>query len=224
MPVALALLAALTVSAPSVRFVTVISSKKGFYTTSMRMPVFTGATWADRVNKDIAGKARKALADWMSESFPAATKNQKPRLEYFYQSAPTISLLTPDVASFYYTVSTFTAGAHPMTISDPHTYVNGREVHSADVFRKGSGYGTVVSNLVIGQLMNNARATWVQDGTVQEMTMSQQEDFVVNPTSLCYLFDPYAMGPYAVGAFQVKVPFSELRAVLDGNGALKSML
>ncbi len=224
MPAALALLAAVTLTAPSVRFENTASTRKGFYTTSVKVPVFSGAPWAERVNKDVALNAKKALADWMKEAFEGMGKNEKPRLEYFYQATPSVSLLTPQVASFYYTVSTFTAGAHPMTISDPHTYVNGREVHAADVFQKGSTYQTVVSNLVIGQLMNNSRAAWVQDGTVKELTKSQQDNFVVTPTALTYLFDPYDMGPYAVGAFQVKIPFSDLLAVLDGDGALKSVL
>jgi hypothetical protein len=222
MPAALALLAAFTVAAPTVKFNTISTARRGFYTTSLKLPVFGGAAWADKVNQDVARNAKKALAGWMKESFPA--KSEKPRLEYFYQAAPTVSLATPNLVSFYFTVSTFTAGAHPMTVSDPHTYVNGKEIHSADIFQKGSSYQTVVSNLVIGKLMNNNRAAWVQEGTVKEMTKAQQENFIVTPTALTYLFDPYDMGPYAVGAFQVKLPFSELNAVIDRNGALKSLL
>ncbi|HSH95419.1 MAG TPA: DUF3298 and DUF4163 domain-containing protein [Roseimicrobium sp.] len=227
MPAALLLVAALTL-APTYKINTVKTLKRGYYSTSLSMPIFSGSPLADQVTKNVDATTRAALAGWLKESFSGPEANQKPRLEYFYTTAPTVSLNTPNIISFYYTTSTFTAGAHPMTVFEPHTYVmsNGRakEVRFADIFASGVNAPTVVSNLVIGQLMTNDRAEWVQNGQVKELTAAQLDSFVVTPTALTYLFNPYDMGPYAVGSFQVKVPFADMKAVINGNGALKSLL
>jgi hypothetical protein len=227
MSVALALVAALTLSGPGVSFSTSKAAKKGYYTTSLTTPLFSGSAFAPAVNKSVSQNARNAVAAWLKDSFKDMG-NERPRLEYFYTAAPTVTLNRADIVSFYFTVSTYTAGAHPMTVSDPHTYVptatGAREIAAKDVYLSNVDYKTAISNLVIGKLLNNDRAMWVQDGTVKELTAAQLENFVVTPTAITYLFDPYDMGPYAVGAFQVKLPFTELKNIIDPKGALGPLL
>jgi hypothetical protein len=227
MPAALALVAVLALG-PTYKINSIKTTKKDFYKTTLSMPVFSGSALADQVTKAIDSTSRAAVAFWLKDSFNGMAPNEKPRLEYFYQASPTVSLNTPNIISFYYTISTFTAGAHPMTVFEPHTFVlsggQAKEVKFTDVFSPNVNAPTVVSNLVIGQLMTNERAEWVQNGQVKELTPSQLDNFVVTPTALTYLFNPYDMGPYAVGSFQVKVPFSDMKAVINGNGSLKSLL
>jgi hypothetical protein len=198
-------------------------SRKGFFAATLRSPVFPKSP---SLTKSLQKEAYGALSAWLKESLPGMA--EKPRLEYSYDCFPTVALETPRLVSFYYTISTFTAGAHPLTVTDPRTYIlesgKPRRLKLGDLCRKGSDYRAAVNSFVMGELLKNSRAEWVQNGQVKELTKEQMEDFVVTPTALTWLFDAYAMGPYAVGAFQVKAPFAELSDVLDRNGPLKPLL
>ena len=231
MPAALAyVLAVASVQSPSVAttFAYSETQKKDFYTTKLKLPVFKGSPLADFATVQLGKETGTGLAAWMKENFSGAAAKTKPRLPYFYDVQPFVSMATPNLISVYFTISTFEAGAHPRTVFDPHTFamIDGKpvEVQAKNLFRPDVKFVPIVSSLVMSKLMQNDRAEWVQDGTVKALTPDQVESFVVTPSSITYLFNPYDMGPYAVGSFQVKVPFSELASDLDKAGALASVL
>jgi hypothetical protein len=212
----------------STTFATTTNNRTGYYTTSLKVPTFAGSPLAAYATRQLKLEAATGLADWMKQNFTGAAAKTKPRLEYFYQAQPFVSMATPDVISMYFMVSTFEAGAHPMSVYDPHTFamVDGKpvEVHAKDLFNPSTKFVDLISSLVISKLMQNPRAQWVTDGTVKALTPGQVDSFVVTPSSITYLFNPYDMGPYAVGTFEVKVPFSEIATDLNKSGPLQSLL
>ena len=225
MSIALALLAVTLPQAKiTTTFQTTTNNKAGFYETSLKLPKLSGSPLATFATQSLQAEATSGLAAWMKQN--AVTT--KPRVPSFYQVQPFISMATPNVISMYFLVSTYEGGAHPITVFDPHTYamVGGSpmEVHAKNIFKPGVKFVDVVSSLVISKLMQNDRAEWVTDGTVKTLTPAQVDSFVVTPSSITYLFNPYDMGPYAVGTFQVKVPFTELASDLDKSGPLNSLL
>lgn len=226
MSASLALLLALALPQAKITttFQTTTNNKVGFYETSLKLPTFAGSPLATFATQSLRKEATTGLAEWMKEN--AVT--QKPRLPGFYQIQPFISMATPDIISMYFLVSTYEGGAHPMTVFDPHTYamVAGKpvEVHAKDLFKPDIKFVDIVSSLVISKLMQNDRAEWVTDGTVKALTPAQVDSFVVTPSSITFLFNPYDMGPYAVGSFQVKVPYTEMSSDLDKSGPLKPLL
>lgn len=205
-------------------FATTQNNKAGFYTTSLKLPTLSGNALAEFATATIKKDEVGGLAEWMKQNY---TKT-KPRVENFYQLEPHVSMTTPNLISLYFIVSTYEGGAHPMYVFDPYTFamVNGKpvQVHAKDLFQPSVQFVDVVSSLVMSKLAQDPRAEWVKDGTVKALTPGQVDSFVVTPTTLTYLFNPYDMGPYAVGSFQIKVPFSELSSDLNPQGPLAPLL
>lgn len=44
------------------------------------------------------------------------------------------------------------------------------------------------------------------------------ENFLITDTGLRFLFPPYQVGPYAMGSWNIEVPYFELRHILRSDG------
>lgn len=209
-------------------FATTETNKPKFYSTSVKLPTFAGGPLADFATVQLKKAITVNLAAWKKENLTADFLATTPRVPSQFMAVPSVSMATPDLISMYFQVMTYEGGAHPMTVFDSHTYamVGGKpmEVHAKDLFNPDSKFVDIVSSLVIGQLLKNPDATWVQDGTVKTLTPQQVDSFVITPTTITYLLNPYDMGPYSSGAFKVKVPFTQLVSDLNKSGPLASVL
>jgi hypothetical protein len=217
MSVAVTMLAAiaLQVPSPSIRFETVNFSRPNFFDASLKFPVFGGSALANFASAEV----RKAQYGVFDSWFKGSGGSKRPRLVNTFETQPTISINRPNLISLYFTTDTFSGGAHGMTTFEPYTFamVEGKpqRIFSKDIFT--GNYQSVLSVEVLGQLMKDARAAWVDDGSVRELTPDLIDQFVVTPSGVTYLFQPYVMGPYAVGTFQVKVPAPNLQGILKRN-------
>lgn len=60
-------------------------------------------------------------------------------------------------------------------------------------------------------------AAWVKEGSVKTITDAQLNNFVVRESGMTWYFDPYAMGPYVQGPFQIDCNWKELAPLLHRN-------
>jgi hypothetical protein len=195
---------------------------------SASLPVFRGAPLAKYATAVLKKEREQAYSAWTRDL--AGDINLRPApVPLYYNLKPTISIAQPDLISGYFTLATYSGGAHGMTNFLPFTFAHHPDgkpmrVQAKDLFLPGVDVQDVVSTEVIARLLNDPRATWIQDGTKREVSTDELEQFVVTPSGLSFLFDPYAVGPYAAGSFTVKVPFTELRPYLNPNGPLRPVL
>ncbi|HEY0072532.1 MAG TPA: DUF3298 domain-containing protein [Abditibacteriaceae bacterium] len=121
----------------------------------------------------------------------------------------------PGLISVSYNKIQYLAGAHGMnwTLCFNFGKANGRarRLTLGDFFKNDKEYQKRVSQVAIQKLRQKG-AAWVIDGTVKSLTVEQLNRFTVHKDGLRFYFDPYEMGPYAAGSYDVKLTLKELGA------------
>ncbi len=209
-------------------------TRAGKWEISARVARFTGtsrtsARWlADRelygfVKNEMDAFERAAEKETVNPGYPMGM--------WGYHATTVVSLDRPDLVSAYVETYEFRGGAHGMT-----TYwgvnvglVDGKAkvLRLEDLFRKGEPARALAIEAVEERLRANPNATWFQPGEDPGMRGPDAAliaDFVITPSAVTFLIEPYVAGPYAVGSFFVKVPFSAFGDRLDPNGPLKGLL
>lgn len=214
---------------PKLRIETLRSAEKGKWRAVAQVPSFA----TDGALEQCAGpELATALEDGFYAFVGRAYRlNQKPapglpRREWTYASKVTSSVVRPDLVSLFATVETDFGGAHGMMATLPFTYgfvrSRAKRLTAADLLKPGLDPVAVLSDIVLPRL-RKLDAAWVTDGTVKALSPKQCDAFVVTPSGVTFLFDPYEMGPFVQGPFQVKVPFADLADVLDPTGPLQTI-
>lgn len=199
----------------------------GKWDAAAHYPQLTGNTLAIFASAAI----EKDCKSWIDTFVKEAKRDWSPiggrRIKWDFQRRSFVSVASRDLISLYYQDFMWTGGAHPNTnyVCSSYGYVNGKTVklHVNDLFKSGVDVKQVVSRVVIPKLRDMG-AQWVVDGEMKECSDENLSCFVITPTTLTFIFRPYAAGPYAQGEFMVKVPFAEFGDALNRSGPLKSLL
>jgi hypothetical protein len=168
----------------------------------------------------------RPIQQWIDYSVPSATEADSPLDEIPLSEAALerrhalLSLLFADTQD--------TGGAHPNTIYLPLNYdlTAGRPLELADLFLPGSPYYQVLSDYAItalaerrAELFEDYARLAVLDGScspLDETTFCAA--WSLTPQGVLLTYQAYQVGPYAVGAQQVLVPWAALEAILDPAG------
>lgn len=191
-----------------------------------KAPVVRTANWYFRQRtlerwKSVRRMTRQNLEDTPPEAKPAAVRN------YSYWN-PFISLQKPDLVSGYFHADYFSGGFHPKTETYPLNVglVGGKPQLLSIVDICKPGKSRAVAAKVFARLRQVPQANWVH-APHQTLTPTSPEltkTFVITPTGLLFIFDPYVAGSFASGEIRVKLPYSQLREELNPKGPLKPVL
>jgi len=179
-------------------------------------PQFTGSgTVVKTANADLESLAQERLKIYRSDikTIESEYAGTDIPLRYSYSLEPTVSIARPDLISLYFIEETYTGGAHGMAYFHGRSYgvVDGKAklLTLQDLFKPGVDGRKLAGERVYAQLQSNPNAAWIDEGWVTATSAELTKEFVITPTALTFLIEPYAVGPYAAGAFFVKVPFEE---------------
>lgn len=118
---------------------------------------------------------------------------------------------------------TFTGGAHGNTFADSYLLeVDGGNLvrwQVADLFAADSDWVSVIGPLVLADLATQD-ASWVTEGDVVELSERDLRVATLGPEGITFHFDPYHMGPYAQGGFEVTLAYAEVIELAVPEGAL----
>lgn len=184
-----------------------------FIGVSASYPVFA-APWR-RVNERLRAFVRTPVTRALDEGRALSRAGQ---LSYPWTHEETLSatLYSAEVLSLRGTQFTYTGGAHPNTFYRALTFERTpegvRERALRDLFREGAPYAGVLLGEVTRQLRARG-AAWIQDGSIR-LTEADLAVFNLTGRGLEFAFAPYAVGPYAQGAFFVTVPYGLLEDLL----------
>lgn len=95
--------------------------------------------------------------------------------------------------------------------------VTGRFYELKDLFKPGSDYVKVLSDMVGKRIKNDPQYSYVWPESYKGIAPDQP--FYVTEKALHLYFAPYEIAPYAAGLPEFVIPFAELGAILDKNGA-----
>lgn len=186
--------------------------------------------WPKAVNLAVQASIRETrdsfandyLTEWVSAYLPEATLGDETGPSWEYASDVGVSLqdLTDKFASFLFEVYSFTGGAHPMTYYETlnllRTDSGVKPIGFEEIFKDVDGAVKAISTRLIEDLKRQ-EAGMVVDGSITAFERDSLSSFVVMRGGLVFHFSPYAVGPYAEGAFQVRVPWDVVKDYLhDG--------
>jgi hypothetical protein len=180
------------------------------WTSRVRYPIFGGGSALHRqATTAFRAVIAKDLTHYQSEARKHAGRNQPG--PWSFEADPTISLDSSRVVSGFFAESTYQGGAHGMAFYKPVTVgvTNGkaRRLRLFDLFVPGTDPVRLCSDLLMARLRHDERADWVKDGTVTSFNAKALSKWVVTRTGITFLFDPYELGSYAAGPFEIKIPF-----------------
>lgn len=200
--------------------------KAGMWEATSTYVQFNGSSeLVKTANRLIASGATKDFNQFMAEAKTGAPmlKKLNSAASYYYNSTQSVRNNDGRVYSVLTETSTFTGGAHGMFWYTPRNFalMNGipAELTFNDIFRSDINSRQQVSFELLAQLLPMSRATWVQDGEWKELTAEQANRFTIDGSKgITWHFDPYELGPWAVGTFQITVPWSRLRNLVYRTG------
>lgn len=153
-------------------------------------------------------------------------------INYYLDIGFNVEYADNDLISLNFSNSTYTGGAHPNSSFFTLNYdlKNGRELKLADLFKSGTNYLQLLSAYSIKELQSRtdkgenlglAQDLW-KDGA--KPVAANFKSWNLTRKGLIISFNPYQVGPYAVGPQFVFVPYAKLKDNLKMNGALAKML
>ncbi|MBU3964638.1 DUF3298 and DUF4163 domain-containing protein [Patescibacteria group bacterium] len=140
-----------------------------------------------------------------------------------------VTLLNESLVSISFSASENFGGAHPNNYAITFNYdiTGAKKVELWDIFKKGVDYKGVISEICQEKLLvqfgeDEALESWIKEGT--EPKEGSFENFVLTNASLVISFNPYEVGPYAIGIQTVEIFFTDIEQYLDTQGLLVDLI
>jgi hypothetical protein len=199
------------------------SSPDPLYTIEANLPVLQGSDdpRVAQFNNEMTQLTQEEIAgfkDITRNAFPTPGSNGSS----FTQTYEVLSPTPGNFISVKFTIDIYLEGAaHPGKHTRVLTYdlEAGSNVSMDQLFLTGSDYLKPISVYCINEL--KSRDIGFEDFTTGAVpTPENYSNWNFTPDGLMITFDEYQVGPYAVGAQTVTVPYTELQAVIDPNGPL----
>jgi hypothetical protein len=128
------------------------------------------------------------------------------------------------IISIYFGINYYMSGAaHPNGYSLVLNYdlLQGSQINLADLFLPGLDYLQAISDISTTTLSNEGRLEFPEGALPDEVNY---KSWNITPTGLRITFDPYQVGPYAMGFQVVDIPYADLSSILRSDGAIGRML
>ena len=137
------------------------------------------------------------------------------------------SILSSEITEFYYLVHM----AHPNTTITAYNFLDNGSgpLTFSDLFKGDSRYLNFISAYCILQLSKKAE----KEGYTNTMDMIESgaspdpknySNWTIKDNNLDIIFNPYQAGPYVLGIQRVEIPLSEMKSMINPEGALSFML
>ncbi len=202
------------------------SNENPQYTLTVDYPQFDGATTSQlqAFNQFSEQKARDLLNTYQTQlASPPATPDPN-FYPSFMEATYQVTNGTDGLLSVLYTVADYWSGAaHPNQYAHVLNYnlIAGQEIVLADLFLPGTNYLQVISDYCVTDL--NKRDRLMFEAGAQPTTDNYQ-NWNITPQGLLISFDPYQVGPYAMGPSTVSIPYGYLKDFLNPAGPLAPLI
>ncbi|HEX9334170.1 MAG TPA: RsiV family protein [Anaerolineales bacterium] len=192
------------------------------YTITSQTPQLAGSddprvqAFNQRLNELVTKEVDTFRQSFLQNTAP--TVNNGSSLEVTYKLISQIN----DIWSIKVDFSFYSDGAaHPglYSITVNYDLGQGKELTLDDLFLPASNFLEVISNYCVNELSKQPFFdSSFSDGA--QPTLDNYRNWNITPDGLMITFDEYQVAPYAAGPQTVIVPFSELQAIINPQGAL----
>lgn len=142
------------------------------------------------------------------------------QLDYSYNGDFSISFYKGNLVQFELSGYNFPFGAAhgmPTLIYAPVDLRTGEIYRLKDLFKPGSDYVKVLSEIIGEQIKNDPQYSYVFPDSYKGIKPNQP--FFVTEEALHVYFQPYDIGPYAAGFPTFTIPYKEIDPILNKNGS-----
>ncbi|MBU1045703.1 DUF3298 and DUF4163 domain-containing protein [Patescibacteria group bacterium] len=180
----------------------------------------------ERVNQAIADFILGPVADFEEQ---VMSEDIFEDFQDYLQIQYLVTLLNESLVSISFSESQNFGGAHPNNYTTNFNYdiAGGEKFELKDIFKKEVDYQGIISGICREKLLaqfgeDEALGLWINEGT--EPKAGNFENFGLTGGSLVIYFNPYEVGPYAMGIQTVEITFAEIEQYLDTEGLLKDLI
>lgn len=194
------------------RFGKFTNNKEGWWEAKVSYPIFPAAAPAGVVaNREFHQRAKASFDAFMNQAVKGLKQLGKPTAPYSLTVKPTISIHRESLITGYLSQYEYTGGAHPnrfyLTVNVGIVDREARLLKLRDVMARGVP-PKEIEQIVLTKL--NAIKRQRGADPLTELQPGLLEQFVMTPTGITWIFEPYAVGPYAEGDYFVRVAYEEL--------------
>jgi hypothetical protein len=190
------------------------AAKSGYYHANAEYLVFSKHRLAPIVNPVLKALATSAHREWVADADKAMKELGKPFAAWEHELSMHISYETSSMLTIGVVTYDYSGGAHPNHWIEFANFGvvggKGRKLALKDFFIPGFDYAGHVSGLVVKKLKAEDGAEWVKNGDVKKLDAKMLERFTPDKGGMVWFFNPYEVGPYAAGDFEVKLTLKEL--------------
>ncbi len=180
---------------------------------------------ADAVNKKIEEFVTTNTVAFKANAEDSKKEKDLPGSEF--RMDYTLTALNDKILSLEFNVYEYRKGAaHPNSLVHGFNYdvKNNRVVNTLqDVFVPGSNYLQTISDFSRTDLKEQLKENISSDESFEEGTAPKAEnfqEFVLTTHGLKLIFNPYQIGPYALGGRTVLIPYEQLKDMLPAGSFL----
>jgi hypothetical protein len=205
------------------------SNKKLMYEITVVYPQLTGGNNPnfEKFNQAAHASVTKKVAGFKKD---ITAEGDEPRPEGSMGSdltvGYTVALAQDDLVSIAMDVSSYYQGAaHPNSYSDVINFdlKNGKQLKLSDLFKPGAKFLQPIASYCIAELKKQLKGSdgtvdnaWIEKGAAPAAT--NYAGWTITRRGLSITFDPYQVGPYALGPQVVVVPYSNLKELINPDG------
>lgn len=202
--------------------------KAGKYSIDLRYPLLKSeAGFAAAANKDI-----KESYDSFAKGFREilGEVDYGPEMEMELTAEPTVTLNRAGAFSVRSLVYSYTGGAHPNTVTYCGSFIDGvsKPLRFADLFRPDAKKDIVA---LLKTPLDEERRERIGDPDLpdEEKQVDPEyiegciDSFVLTPTGVNWIFDPYAIGSYAEGRYEALLSWTELKPYFKPNKVIAGL-
>lgn len=209
------------------------SNKKLNYEIAAQYPQLTGGNNPnlEKFNQAARGAVTRKVAGFKKDMAPEEGENTEETRPADSMGSDltisyTVALAQDDLVSIDFEVSSYFQGAaHPNSYSDTLNYdlKNAKVLKLADLFKPGAKYLQAIATYCIADLKKQATEKGLQPEEIEKGAAAKPDNYLswtLTKRGLGIGFDPYQVGPYAVGPQYVLVPYSDLKDLINPEGPI----
>lgn len=213
----IAVAAAFVIAPPTYAMKALSVKVKDQYYAELQYPHFSSkSAVAQLANKEALKFVKNQFGEFQHFAKEYFSEGNESPAEWYHEASPTISIASDSVISMIWYQYDYSGGAHPNRFYTGLTVMSsGKNSASVMEFKDlfiDESSELIFRTTVLSSLVEQARQNRIGEASeMLSLTREQCADFVLTPSGIAFMFEPYAVGSYVEGEYMVKMKWSELR-------------
>lgn len=199
---------------------------KPVYKINIRYPEIAGAdsVGPKAFNQETQKMAQDMLASYRKEFQQIPSVPESPGTYSSMDLSYTVTHGEHGLLSVQFTLSFYYSGAaHPNMgrMGLNFDLIHAQKIELAQLFQPGTDYLKTIADYCTADLKKQSRLEF-PDGALPKA--ENYQNWNITKEGLLISFDPYQVGPYAMGPSQVTIPYAALKGILKSDGPLAVLI